>query len=329
MSATYLGSLGRRLPDFVDENLPAATAVTYTVNNNGIAASPLKQGATYTLPFYGYATTKGAAAPLDNARPDTRYAAKTDIFSGVTSNYNALVVQVARNASKNLTFQSSYTWSHALDYGVNDTTFASSDALFDPSNLRGEYGNSSHNVPNRFIATAVGTSPWHAHGLLAYLANDYVLAPSFSAQTGAAYSAGIQGSLPSTASGALENSAGTGLIQGVSTGTLTGAGGASRLPGLARDAFKLHNEYIFDLSGSKTITYHDSYHLELKASAYNILNHQNETSVNTAAYSVSNISGVNTLTAVSGSTGFGTVANTNNNNIYVPREIQFEATFKF
>jgi Carboxypeptidase regulatory-like domain/TonB-dependent Receptor Plug Domain len=328
-SASYLGSLGRRLPDFVDQNLPTPTSVSYTVNNNNVANSPLPNGATYTLPFYGYATTKGAAAPTDNDRPDTRFSSKTDIFSGVNSSYDAMVLQVARSASQYLTFQGSYTWSHALDYGLNDTTFTSTNALFDPNNLKGEYGNSSHNVPNRFIATAVATSPWHAHGLLGYFTNDYVLAPSFSGQNGAPYTATLSGSLPSTSTGPLENTTGNGLIQGVSTSNLNGSGGENRLPGSARDAFKLPNEYILDMSGSKTITYHDSYHLELKASAYNILNRQNWTAANTAAYTVSNIGGVNTLTAISGSSSFGTVNNTNNNNIYVPREIQFEATFKF
>jgi hypothetical protein len=43
---------------------------------------------------------------------------------------------------------------------------------------------------------------------------------------------------------------------------------------------------------------------------------------------VSNVNGINTLTAISTST-FGTTTNSNNNNIYVPRQLQFEATFKF
>jgi len=73
----------------------------------------------------------------------------------------------------------------------------------------------------------------------------------------------------------------------------------------------------------------DKYNLELKASSYNILNHQNITSVNSAAYTVSNIGGVNTLTAISGANSFSSVANSNNNNIYVPRQIQFEARFTF
>jgi hypothetical protein len=327
-SISYLGALGRRLPDFTDTNLPAPTTVTYTVFNNGVAGAPLPNGATYTIPFYGYATTKGAAAPLDNARPDTRYQNKTDIFSGVSSSYHALVLQVAHSLSHNVTFQGSYTWSHALDYGVNDTTFASSSALFDPNNLRGEYGNSSHNVPNRAIGTAVINSPWHANSWLAYLVNGYTLAPSFSFQTGAVYSAGLSGSLPSTSNGPLENAAGNGLIQGISTGSVNGAGGANRLVGTSRDQYHFRDDYLFDLAGSKTFTYREKYRLELRAIAYNIPNHQNVTSVSSSPYTVSNVNGINTLTAISTST-FGTTTNSNNNNIYVPRQLQFEATFKF
>jgi hypothetical protein len=329
LSATYLGALGRELADFVDTNLPAATTVNYTVVDNNVANSPLKNGSVYSMPFYGYSTLKGAAAPTDNARPDTRFSSKTDIFSGVSSSYHALVLQVAHSFYHNLTFQGSYTWSHALDYGENDTTFASTNALLDPNNLRADYGNSNHNVPNRVIATAVATSPWHAHGWLSYLANNYTLSPSFSGQTGAPYSATISGSLPSTSSGPLENASGTGLIQGVSTSTLNGSGGENRLPGTSRNQFHYRDAYILDLSGSKTFTIHENYQLELKASSYNILNHQNVTSTNASAYTVSNIGGVNTLTAISGANSFGTVANSNNNNIYVPRQIQFEARFTF
>jgi hypothetical protein len=329
VSASYLGALSRQLQSFVDDNLPAPVNVTYTVANNGVANSPLRNGSTYTLPFYGYSTLKGAAAPLDNNRPDTRFSSKTDIFSGVSASYHALVAQVAHSVFHNLQFQASYTWSHALDFGENDTTFTSTNALFDPNNLAGEYGNSNHNIPNRFIATAVATSPWHAHGRMSYLANGYTLAPSFQGQSGSPYSATISGSLPSTSTGPLENAAGNGLIQGVSTGTLTGAGGANRLPGTRRNQFQLRDDYVLDLSGSKTFSYHEGYQLELKASSYNILNHQNVTSVNGSAYTVSNIGGVNTLTAISGANSFGTTANSNNNNIYVPRQIQLEATFKF
>jgi hypothetical protein len=303
--------------------------VNYTVVDNNVANSPLKNGSVYSMPFYGYNTLKGAAAPTDNARPDTRFSSKTDIFSGVSSSYHALVLQVAHSFYHNLTFQGSYTWSHALDYGENDTTFASTNALLDPNNLRADYGNSNHNVPNRVIATAVATSPWHAHGWLSYLANNYTLSPSFSGQTGAPYSATISGSLPSTSSGPLENASGTGLIQGVSTSTLNGSGGENRLPGTSRNQFHYRDAYILDLSGSKTFTIRENYQLELKASSYNILNHQNVTSTNASAYTVSNIGGVNTLTAISGANSFGTVANSNNNNIYVPRQIQFEARFTF
>ena len=326
-SASYLGSLGRRLPDFVDQNLPAPTSITWVINNNNVTNAPLASGATYTIPFYGYLSTQA-----NDGRPNQQFAAMTDIFSGVNSNYNALAVQASHSASRDLTFQTSYTWSHALDYGLNDTTFTSTNALFDPHNLRAEYGNSAHNVPNRVIATAVATTPWHAHGLLGYLTNDYTLAPSFSWQTGAPYSAGIQGSIPSSVP--VTTSGGTETLVPLSTGSLNGADGASRLVGAQRDQYTLRDEYILDLSGSKVFTYHDSYQLEFKASAYNLANHQNITSVNTSAYSASTSGGVNTLTIVpvSGTTtaaSFGTESNSNNNNVYVPRQIQLEVTFKF
>ncbi len=232
--------------------------------------------ATYTLPFYGSLSTQ-----TNNGRPNAQFTSMTDIFSGVNSNYNAFVVQANHSASRDLTFQASYTWSHALDYGVNDTTFTSTNALLDPHNLRAEYGNSSHNVPNRVIATAIATSPWRARGLLGYLTNDYSLAPSFSWQSGAPYSAGISGSVPSSVT--VTGPAGAETLVPVSTGGLNGSGGASRLVGTSRNQYKLDDEYILDLSGSKTLVYRDAYRLEFRASVYNLFNHQNITSANSSA----------------------------------------------
>jgi len=148
-SISWLGSYGRELPNFVDQNLPTPTTVNYTVVNNGLFA-PMANGSVITTSFYGYASlpVKGAVAtPVDQGRPDTRYSSKTNIFSGVNSNYEALVAKVAHRLSHNIQFQANYTWSHALDYGANNSTFTNTHSMLDPANIRADYGNSLQNVP--------------------------------------------------------------------------------------------------------------------------------------------------------------------------------------
>jgi hypothetical protein len=333
LTLSWLGSYGRELPSFVDTNLPAPVNVTYTVVNNN-SSGVLTNGAQISTRFYGYpvkSPVAGAPAPpavADFGRPDVRYGAKTDIFSGVNSNYEAFVAQINHRMNHNVQFQASYTWSHALDYGENNTTFSSSNSLLDPLNLRAEYGNSVQNVPNRFIFTAVIDSPWKASGWKSYLVNGYELSPSFSAQNGEPYSATVNGSPTNLAtSGSV-----TGYITGTSTG-FTGSGGSTRIPGFQRDTFELPKTYVLDLRGSKRFTIRERYSLEFLAEAFNLPNHQNITATNTPAYAFGTATGANgqpysTLTQYTGA-AFGSVSNSNNNMIYTPRQIQLGVRLQF
>jgi len=58
----------------------------------------------------------------------------TDIVSRVVSNYQALVVQATPHEPQH-PVSASYTWSHALDNGVNGQTFNATNSLLDPFNL--------------------------------------------------------------------------------------------------------------------------------------------------------------------------------------------------
>jgi hypothetical protein len=124
----------------------------------------------------------------------------------------------------------------------------------------------------------------------------------------------------------------TGYITGTSTG-YTGSGGSTRIPGLQRNTFQLPKTVVLDLRGSKRFTVREHYTLELLAEAFNLMNHQNITATNTPAYAfgtATNAAGqaYSTLTQYTGA-AFGSVSNSNNNNIYSPRQIQLGARFQF
>jgi len=331
---SWLASLGRRLPDFVDTNLPtAATTVSYTVNNNGLTL-PLQNGAVLTTPFYGYqgyrAPETAIPAAADQGRPNTAYTSMTDIFSGVNTNYEAMVVKIDHRMSHNLQLQANYTWSHALDYGQNNSTFTSTNSVVDPLSVRADYGNALENVPNRFIVTAVATSPWKATGWESYWLNDYEFSPSFATQNGVPYSAGLTTST--------SNIADTGYASGYGTGVSTsynGTNGTVRAPGIERNAFRQPPTTVLDMRGSKRFTVGDRYQFEFLVEAFNVLNHQNVTSVNTTAYTMSTTVGATPAQSVNYISGnaangvFGAKTNSNNNNIYTPRQIQLGVRFHF
>ena len=295
LSLSYLGSLGRHLPDFVDANLTSTpTSITYNV------IDPNHKGPIQTSTLTGL---------LYNSRPNTSFGAMTDIFSGINSDYNAFAVQVNHNMSHNLQFGANYTWAHALDFGQNSTTFTDTNDLLNPSCLKCEYGDSNFDVRQRFTANAVGYAWWNVKGPLGYLANGWELAPIFQAQTGLPYSLVTSGSAPGGASG-----------------SINGSGGATRLLQTGRNAYRYPNTYVVDLRLSKNFKFAERYNLQVLGEVFNLANHVNVTGINNTGYIIGGTTAAPTLTYNS---PFGTVNNANSNFVYSTRQIQIGAKFSF
>jgi hypothetical protein len=160
--------------------------------------------------------------------------------------------------------------------------------------------------------------------------NDYQFAPSFAVQNGVPYSAGLTTNTT--------NLADPGYASGYATGVSTsynGTNGLVRAPGIQRDAFRQPPTSVLDMRGSKSFTVHEGYQLEFLAESFNILNHQNVTSVNTTAYTMSTVVGATPAQSVNYMSGnaangvFGATTNSNNNNIYTPRQIQLGVRLHF
>lgn len=319
VSVSWLGSWGRRLPDFVDTNLPAPTSVSFTVvdpNQTG----PLTNSSTLTANVY----FKTANA---NGRPNASFSSITDIFSGINSNYNALIAEYKHRLSHHVSFDANYTWSHALDFGENNTTGASATAQLDPANIRLDYGNSNQNVPNRLVIYMTETSPWHFKGPLGYLLNDYEIAPDFQTQNGLPYSVNISGS-----SSKLYAVAGVATQQSIiSTSSFNGSGGANRIPGFDRNALMMPSTWVLDLRLSKRLVVKERYSLEFLAEAFNLANHQNVTGVGATAYTISEdaTNHLNDFVPYT-STPFKSITSTNNSNFaYNIRQIQMALRLRF
>ncbi len=326
LGVTWLAAFGRRLPDFVDTNLPAANdTVSYTIAAGG--AVPTK---TITIPYY----RKLASNLSANGRPNSAYGSTTDIFSGVNSNYEAVVFQLKHQTTRNLAFSANYTWSHALDYGENNTTFTSTNLQLDPANLRADYGNSNQNVPNRIVAYAIYNTPSHFNGVLGYLLNNYEIAPSFSGQSGLPYSAGVTGNFNGVILGSGANATGVNAAASTSGG-INGTGGAARLPGLDRNTFKFRRDLLLDMRVSKRFKIRERFDAELLAESFNLFNHLNVTGVsstNAYGFTAGTATTPNVLTP---NTSFGVfdpttfAGSANSNFIYSPRQVQLGARVQF
>lgn len=105
------------------------------------------------------ATPGASLATLQARRPYPYFGQIQQLQSNQISSYNGLQITAERR-SKNLTFQTSYTYSHALDLSS-----ATSLGLGNATNYydqKADYGNSDLNIPNRFVGSVSYSLPLHA-----------------------------------------------------------------------------------------------------------------------------------------------------------------------
>jgi outer membrane receptor protein involved in Fe transport len=337
VSLSWLGAYGRELPSVADINVkPTTSNITYKVcgvNNQaplcstGPEAGQPIQSPTITVPFY-------------TSRIDPTINPLGDMFSEQTSNYNAGVLQINHRMAKHVQFGMNFTWSHAIDYGTNTNTtgWSPSFGVVDPYNMQSERGNSNNNVPLRVVFHAIAESPWHVKNtFLGLLANDWQMAPFFQWQNGLAYSAGTSGNASCPAKTPVSICDPT--LSPLSSGPV-GYGGVFRVPGI-RNQFHQPNTQNLDLKLSKYIRVKERYSVEMSGEVFNLMNHQNVTSITSTGYflgSCQALAGQNVSACGGGYVGptityntgaFGAVTNANSNFAYSQRQVQIGVRVKF
>ena len=175
-------------------------------------------------------------------------------------------------------------------------------------------------MPHRLVVSAIATAPWTAHGWLGKLANGYGASAILLAQSGLPYSLGTTGTPTLITS--------SGTIAALGAG-INGSGGAARIT-LALDAITtpIPPPQILTSASVRTPQLSDRFGLELLAEAFNLLNHQNVTGVNTTGYIISG-SELIYNTSAAGSPLFGQVNSSGGNQAFTQRQIQLAAKIHF
>ncbi|HKW35124.1 MAG TPA: TonB-dependent receptor [Candidatus Acidoferrum sp.] len=324
VSVSYVGSLGRRLPRFVDTNLAAPTlTTTYTVVGGPFDAQKV------TVPFFGVPNTL-----TGTRRPNNAVQAVTDISYSVNSNYNALVVALNRRLYQSFQIQSSFTWSRANDFGQASQTFTATNNVLNPFNLADEYSRSNFDIRDRFSFAAIW-SPNYYHGpnrWMGYLANGFTISPLIIASSGAPFTPTAFGSAPSQTVNGVTYVAPQGA-----TGNSLDDGGTTRVPFLGANSFQMPRSVNVDLRVAKEFKIWESWKLTLSGDAFNLFNHVNVTGVSTQMFS---ITAPTTPTPVNGVTcsasvpclvfqnAFGTTTQSSNS-LIAQRQIQIGAKLTF
>lgn len=336
VSISYLGSLGRRLPRFVDTNL-ATTAPTLTTTYTVVGGS--LDGKSFTVPFFGVPNTLAGTR-----RPNNTVQAITNVSDSVQSNYNAMVVNLTRRMSHSFQVQTDFTWSRANDFGQSSQTFTATNNVLNPFNLGGEYSRSNFDIRDRFTLAGVW-APDYYHGeskWLRQLANGFTVSPVIAIASGSPYTGTISGNAPS------QTIAGVTYVA-VNGGTgVEAAGGSNRPPFIGPNAFQMPRTAEVDLRVERSFKFFERWNLTLSADAFNLLNHVNVTGVNTQLYSIATsgtVHGVNcglaspgvgpclvfqdpTITGSSSTSLFG-APTASSNTLISSRQIQIGAKLSF
>ena len=309
---SYLGGLGRELPNFLDLNLNPASIenVTITVSDTS-GAGPIPNGTQFVVPTYTAYGNTGLFGTAANS-----YTTITELTSNINSSYNAMVFEVQNRSLKSVQFDANYTWSHSLDFAQQSSTTTSTNNWYDPfSNPRANYGNSQWNVPNRLVGYALWSLPnVHTQSFLKYLTNDWSFDDSFQIQNGLPYTF-------STSS--FNSSAAIGL-------GWNGSGASSFVPQIGFDNKRIRRKMVDDIRVQKEISLNERYHLQLIANVFNVANHQNFDGINSTGYVLSSGSTSTTGTATYQSATYGQFTNSNSSGfLYTPRQIEIAARFSF
>jgi hypothetical protein len=317
---SYLGALGRELPNFLDLNLDPTTVQNVNVtlqsySNNGQYAGkcgPLGAcGTAFAVPTY---TKYGNASifPSNGTFAATQYQSITQVTSNVNSNYHAFVAEIQNRSLKSIEFDFNYVWSHALDYNQQATTTNTGNSWYDPyGSPRTNYGNSAYNVPNRFTGYAIYHAPGlHSNAWYTYLSNGWSIDTSFQMQSGLPWTVGA-----------------TGYTEGV-VSDWNGSGGTPLIPLIGLNTMKYPRKIVDDLRLEKDFKLYKNYNLQLLAQMFNVANHQNVDGINTTAYKLggSGTAGTATFQAPT----YNTVTSSNNSGfLYTPRDIEIAAKLSF
>ena len=310
LSLSALASLGRELPNFVDTNIDLSAINTITYNlKDASGLGPLS--AQYTTRLF-------------TARINPNYQQITDIFSETNSKYEAGIITLKERISSSVRVQAHYTYSHAMDYNQNETTFADADDVLDPTNFAAEYGPSNFDVRQRVTGFIMLRTPWKLSGLIGTFLNGFAASPTLSAQTGLPFTMRTAGSIPDLhfvdELNRLQVQSGLGY-------SINGSGGDNRIPGVGRNTYRYPGTINADARFSKDITVSEKTKVQILADVFNVLNHENVTAIDTTGYYIGNgtTAGSNaTLTYNTNGTQplFGQIQNVNSTTLYRPRQIQ-------
>ncbi|MFT4113713.1 TonB-dependent receptor domain-containing protein [Silvibacterium sp.] len=337
VSLSGIVALSRELMKVVDRNVDLTTTGTirYTIDDPD-HLGPLDASVEHDSRFY-------------YKRLNPAYDAIYALESETNAKYEAGTLKLTRRQGA-MQFNIGYTYAHAWDGNPATSALVTESGLYDPLQPGLEWAASSFDARQRIAGQVVLHEPWHFKKWAGRAFTGYTLAMTGEWRSGLPYSMQTTGSIPALACSYeqwLQSGADCAAIDdpGVITGSyvpisglgesLNGLGGGNLVPWIGRNTYRRPPVTNMDVRVAKRTSLTERVSLEVMAEAFNALNHQNVTSIETIGYYADN-SATETndgrLTYLSGATGksaFGTVTSANTSAAYRQRQLQAGVKLRF
>jgi hypothetical protein len=328
LEASAAASLGRRLPITLDANIDPAInprTITYTVVD-GSHMGPIKTP-NITVPFYASWPSVNSSTGFAG-RLNANYQQVTEVFSRANSTYEAAMLRLVRSG-RTLSIRAHYTYAHAMDWNPNETAQVTGSSVFDPTDLRQEYGTSNLDVRHSVSGAVIWEPRWNLSREAGRVINGWMLSGTGQYHSGLPYTMRTSGSLAKEFT-----TTGTPIV-GLATG-LNGYGGDNRVFGVGRNTYRYPETWKADVRLGKRINIGRERQLEFMAESFNLFNHQNVSELETVGYTIESGSSNGALPTLNylaglkpGQTEFGTPLNINATDFYRERQVQFGARVRF
>jgi hypothetical protein len=255
----YFGSKGTHLE--IDRNLNQ-----FGILNN--AASRPFVSLSLASPILGSAD--GAVTPVTLAN------SITERDSSGTSRYDALWVTANKKLSRGLQFNASYTWSHSIDENSRNNQGI---VVQDSNDIFTSVGSSDFDARHRFVVNAIYDLPFKGNR---YFVNGWAIAPIFSVQSGNPFNivssssaiTGVANTVRADLSGTPQVT-GNPLANWFANPAVFVAPPVGQLGIVGRNAFVGPGFTDLDLALFKNTKVTERVNVQLRADAFDLLNHPN------------------------------------------------------
>ena len=277
VTASYLNSRGRNLPYFRDINFsPANSTVDYVLEGGASLG---------TFPLYR------------GVRPNTSFGRITVMESTVSTEYNAMVLEMRKRFSRGTLFNLNYTLAKAEDNGQTSTTFFSSNQAYDGPTARSNGVDSPMTPSNndrrhRFVASF-------------HFQPDYLwgigVGGILTLESGLPITQRISGGLPTA-------------VGSVFSGTTNGTGGSTVVPWVGFNSDRQTGRKTFDIRAAKEFNIGGTARAQVLWEVFNLFNTENYGTFGDTAFDV-----VTAATGYNATTNVATVVVRPNTGFLVPR----------